>query len=174
MQRMQQRWSALAGCSLLAMLFGSIDAAGVSPKSWTLYHATLGESGSAPAFVKRGRIQLALKDDDDDSSQEEPKMPVGVKDAQPSAFALTIEHETNALTDALTKSLLVDNAMYQLKLVADDGSLPVLTSVPACHVRRANFRYVLCFVIDCSNMCVVIGVLSVAASPHISHDQIDF
>jgi hypothetical protein len=120
----------------IACLLWSVVVVSASPKSWTLYHATISDSTSLdPAFVPRGRIQLSLKSD------EEIDKPV-VKEQE--LYTLTIEHESDVLTADWTKSLLQDDALYQLKLVSDDtpDAVPILTTIPACQLRRANFRCV--------------------------------
>ena len=108
---------------LLALLSSSTTAATSSSKTWTLHHAVFVDADPAPVFVPRGRIRF-LNDDSDE-------------------LKVTLENEEQALTTDLAESLSNDHAWYQLKLVSDDddtNSEPVLATVPACQVRRANFR----------------------------------
>ena len=127
---------------LAAVLPYAAAAAEPSPKSWTLYHAIL-KDDAEPSFVPRGTVKLSLKSDDAKSSgTKKKKMPLGVQDDLP--YGLTLEHKENVLSPEFLNALLDDSAMYQLKLVSDDSpnAVPVITTVPACQVRRANFRYV--------------------------------
>lgn len=72
-------------------------------------------------FTKRGQVSLSL-------DQDEP--------------TLLVQNDVKA------PSLPIE-ALYQLKLVEDGNeSVYTLTSVPACQVHRANFRFVLSNVLD--------------------------
>jgi hypothetical protein len=93
--------------------------------SWTLYHSVL-SSSEERLFEKRGSITLTIPDEG-------------------AAAVLEIDNHAEALSNSVSE-LLVDVAtpkFYQLKLVSDENpSLPpVMTTVPACQVLRANFRY---------------------------------
>ena len=115
------RKTALPAVVLLAALWSSALAASPTSKTWTLHHAVFDDE-HAPVFVPRGRIRLSLDDNNE--------------------LKATLEHEAEVLDRDLAESLRNDRAWYQLKLVSDDDtkSEPILTTVPACQVRRANFR----------------------------------
>ena len=75
------------------------------------------------SFVPRGKITLEI------DGKSEPK--------------LTVENQQNVLSEA-DVSQMMRHGWYQLQLVEDAGSEgappPVLTTVPACRMRLANFR----------------------------------
>lgn len=112
-------------------------------KSWTLYHriASL-ESSSANRddnpladWSVRGTIELSI----DPSSDE--------------TMALEMSNGADALTETVANAIAssAPNDLYQLKLLQNDSGngsgssssrseREIFTSVPACNVRRANFR----------------------------------
>ncbi len=86
-------------------------------KSWELLHSL----DSGKSFSSRGTVSLALND--------AGEVEISVANADSCLDLQTV----NSLAGGL----------YQIKLIKDnDESTAVLTSVPACQVRRANFRYV--------------------------------
>ena len=102
-------------------------------KSWTLYHSW-GTGEESTALQPRGRVQLEISDGGGETSSVE----------------LTMENEADCLTETAVEAML-SAGWYQLKLVEDndgDGggngekSPDVITTVPSCLLRRANFRYV--------------------------------
>ena len=114
------------------------EAATKKTKSWTLYHAVNGGT-----FHKRGTVRLSVPVEGGDADKK---------------IELEIENDPNAFgdgalpsDDTLTVSDL-NRGLYKLKLVEDQGgnnsnkaatiAPSVLTTVPGCHVRRSNFRYV--------------------------------
>jgi len=109
------RTLSLAIALLVVRCQAEVDAS----KSWTLYHSFNGGVDFAP----RGTVKLSIVDD--------------------SEVNLEVENTADCLTEAAIESLL-QQKWYQLKLVEDnnDEAPPILTSVPSCQVRRANFRYV--------------------------------
>jgi len=134
------------------------EATALPQKSWTLYHAIVRDGDSAaPVFVPRGRVTLSLKDDKSEgatagdgattptttaTAAAKKKLRFGAMDPDASPFRVTLQHEENVIAPDFVKQLLEPNAWYQLKLVPDDDptAVPVITTIPACEVRRANFR----------------------------------
>jgi len=114
---------------LLLLLLGSFSAS-AKTKSWTLYHRILTPGGTRSSSAEeswdeRGTIELVV-----DPEEE---------------VVVTVVNKEGALTSDLAQALTATataTAYYQLKLVENSSktSANVLTSVPACHVRRANFR----------------------------------
>ena len=96
-------------------------------RTWTLYHSMdpkLGDRG----FRKRGVVTLEATADGADNNKQ---------------AKLSIENDENSLTAADWEKVM-SSGWYQVKLVeeGDDAknTVPVKTTVPACHLRRANFR----------------------------------
>ena len=57
----------------------------------------------------------------------------------------SIVHTNDCLSNALLErmdALITDGGYYQVKVVDSESDHTILTSVEACQVRRANFRYV--------------------------------
>jgi hypothetical protein len=104
-------------------------------KSWTLLHS-FGANNSD--FTKRGTIRLSI---------DEAAAAAGTANDPAAAVTMEIENLTE-FTPADVQAML-EHGWYQLKIVPDDNkdsssSVPaVRTSVPACQLRRANFRYVM-------------------------------
>jgi hypothetical protein len=100
-------------------------------KSWTLLHSF----GGSTDFTKRGTISLSI-----DETAATPADPAA-------AVTMDIANEVE-FTPADVQAML-EHEWYQLKIVPDgkdSKSVPaVRTSVPACQLRRANFRYVISF-----------------------------
>lgn len=116
-------------------------------KTWTVYHRLLTPGGTAAAAAAatndwgvRGTIELAVRDGGDGETDED--------------VSIKVENAAGALTEQLAQSLTSSaGSYYQLKLVEEPPNsnnknkknnaqhyYEVLTSVPACSVRRANFR----------------------------------
>jgi hypothetical protein len=112
--------------SLLALLPHVAAAAEGLHRTWTLYHSLDPKLGAA-GFTKRGVVTLTSG-----SSQETTD-----------GIQLTIENDEEAALEALSISQMMESGWYQLQLV-EEGSkvVPVQTTIPACQLRRANFRYV--------------------------------
>ena len=90
-------------------------------RTWTLYHSMdpkLGDKG----FTKRSVVTL------------EPEN---------SEAKLTLENDESSFS-AENLEAMMSSGWYQLKLVENGkaSTVPVKTTIPACHLRRANFRYV--------------------------------
>lgn len=97
--------------SVLTLLFHSC----IASKSWQLLHSL----DSGKTFTERGTVFLALTDAGE--------------------VEINVANADNCLDLQSINSLI--GGLYQVKLVKDqDESTAVLTSVPACQVRRANFR----------------------------------
>jgi hypothetical protein len=107
-------------------------------KSWTLLHS-FGAGAGASDFTKRGTIRLSI---------DEAAAAAGTANDPAAAVTMEIENQVE-FTPADVQAML-EHGWYQLKIVPDDNkdssssSVPaVRTSVPACQLRRANFRYVM-------------------------------
>lgn len=102
-------------------------------KSWTLFHSF---GGTVTDFTKRGTIYLSVDEN-----------AAGVAKDPAAAVTMRIENEVVGFSPADVEAML-EHGWYQLKIVPDDkdsskssSSVPaVRTSVPACQLRRANFR----------------------------------
>lgn len=88
-------------------------------KSWTISHRLLNANDVSDAWTVRGTIELTIDPEAGDSKNEEPSIAISNEPIQES-FASSVQH---------------DAALYQMKL-GDN----ILTTVPACHLRRSNFR----------------------------------
>eukprot|EP00977_Amphora_coffeiformis_P009034 scaffold2046_cov171-Amphora_coffeaeformis.AAC.1 len=96
-----------------------VDAKEDLRRTWTLYHSMdprLGEKG----FTKRGVVTL------------EPEN---------NQAKLTLENDEKSFS-AENLEVMMMSGWYQVKLVEDGktATVPVKTTIPACHLRRANFR----------------------------------
>ena len=114
--------------ALLAVgLIAAVKADTTFLKTWSLYHSLDGGKD----FVRRGQIRMgAVAVDSDNLSTE-------------GALELTIEQDDDENLTMESIQQLIGIRLYQLKLVEDGNEASVvLTSVPACHLRRANFRCV--------------------------------
>jgi hypothetical protein len=125
--------TALIGVQLQELGVVAIDAPSVSASSsysWTLYHA-MASPGHEPVFETRGTVTLSV--------------PEGSATVE---LQLNNDNDTSkTVIDQLKANISTNIAskMYQLKLVADSNdqaTTPILTTVPACQVLRANFRCV--------------------------------
>lgn len=99
---------------LLFILNGSTVVASVTTKSWKLSHRLLNANDATDQWAARGTIELSLNEDSD-----EPSIVISNEKLEES-FATLVQN---------------DAALYQIKL----GDT-ILTTVPACHLRRSNFR----------------------------------
>jgi len=142
----------LALLLLLATAACSSSAEASKTKTWTLYHRILTPAAAASAntavneWSVRGTIELAVHDDDVDAAADTA--------ADDEDVTIKVENTAAALTEQLAQSLTSASSVsyYQLKLVEvtqqqqnnnnnnNNNNHQVLTSVPACNVRRANFR----------------------------------
>jgi hypothetical protein len=117
----------LLGLLVATLTVSSTCSSAILTKSWTLYHAVVVTAEEDPVvFVPRGRIHMALPT-------------AGTADT---LVQMTVDNTETVAADMM-QSLLRTGAWYQLKLVPDDDtavSSSIVTSVPACHVRRANLR----------------------------------
>jgi hypothetical protein len=119
---------------LLLLSLAPRDSQAAAQKSWTLFHSTTSPADPSKSaydvdqgFRKRGRVHLSVE---------------GMREVR-----LTLENDPGTTqgfsTDGWYKLLLVpddDNQASTSSQVSHvDG---VETTVPACQVRRANFRYV--------------------------------
>lgn len=128
-------------CALLVLLCCVTNAAAATTpaadgdvkkaKSWTLYHRILAPGSDVATagsdWSIRGTVDLTV-----DPSAEE-------------SVTLEIKNEENSLTEDFAQALSSassDSSWYQLKLRDDSSSSSseIFTSVPACNLRRANFR----------------------------------
>jgi hypothetical protein len=95
-------------------------------RTWTLYHSTDPSKGEE-GFTKRGIVSL-------DPGENEIK--------------LSVNNDEGCFSESDLENMMA-SGWYQVKLVengADSKSIaPVMTTVPACTVRRANFWYVFFF-----------------------------
>lgn len=108
--------------SLLVLLHSAVAAADDNlQRTWTLYHSMNPKLGDA-GFTQRGTVTLQVATDDGDAAQ--------------------LTAENTALT-AENVATMMASGWYQVKLVENGSSsaaVPVMTTVPACQLRRANFR----------------------------------
>jgi len=120
----------------LVLLFALSSVAKGAQKTLSLYHAVNGGD-----FVKRGIVTL-------EATKEK-----GIK----------AEVKNEIELDSSSIDSMVETGLYQLKVVDDKTGQSVLASVPACQVRRANFRDEI--ILTLSNKA---SVLSVAYTPLVS------
>mmetsp|Transcript_16271 Transcript_16271/g.25312 ORF Transcript_16271/g.25312 Transcript_16271/m.25312 type:complete len:267 (-) Transcript_16271:1193-1993(-) len=120
----------------LVLLLGLSSVAKGAKKTLSLYHAVNGGD-----FVKRGIVTL-------EATKEK-----GIK----------AEVQNEIQLDSASIDAMVETGLYQLKVVDDKTGQSVLASVPACQVRRANFRDEI--ILTLSNKA---SVLSVAYTPLVS------
>jgi hypothetical protein len=123
---------------LLIYVTASADGSGNKSKSWTLYHRIFfpgSDSNSALSqsqaeWTVRGSVELVLDPSADESD------------------TLKVTNAADSLPEPFAKELgATQTSWYQLKLVHEaDGpkdstdKVEIMASVPACNVRRANFR----------------------------------
>lgn len=91
-------------------------------KTWSLLHSVDGVN-----FMPRGQVILSVSPE---------------KNAEISfADAVEGDEEDDAgKLDAAAVESMVQYGLYQLKLVEDGTNNYVMASVPACQIKRANFR----------------------------------
>jgi hypothetical protein len=109
---------------ILALALSGTAGADPAVRSWALLHSTTDPGvGGDESFRRRGRIQLTVE---------------GGKDAK-----IELENDPDAMKG------FRDQGWYRLKLVPEQGDSSaasaaelhgVETTVPACQLRRANFR----------------------------------
>jgi hypothetical protein len=123
---------------LLIYVTASADGSGNKSKSWTLYHRIFSPgsdsnsalSQSQAEWTVRGSVELVLDPSADESA------------------TLKVTNAADSLPEPFAKELgATQTSWYQLKLVHEaDGpkdstdKVEIMASVPACNVRRANFR----------------------------------
>jgi len=119
---------------LLVLATPSFSTAEKLEKSWTLSHSFGSTSGT---FTKRGVVTLRIHDSDNDSDNASDSVAAA-------AVSLEMEHQVD-LTEAEIADMLAAG-WYQIQLQetgrAGSHARPIRTSVPACQLRRANFRCV--------------------------------
>ena len=90
-------------------------------RTWTLYHSLDPKLG-AKGYTKRGLVTLEAADNNE--------------------AKFVIENDDNVLSAADLDTAL-SSGWYQVKLIENgktNNAEPVMTSVPACQLRLANFR----------------------------------
>jgi len=97
--------------ALLCVLVSVLLCVTNASKSWSLLHSF----DSGKTFTERGVLTLGLSDE--------------------GSLEFELKNNENCVADTSLKS---SKNLYQLKIMY--GNSEVLTSVPACQVRRANFR----------------------------------
>jgi len=121
------------------VLSSSSLAQAAKTKTWTVYHRLLvpgaaGSDNNHQEWSTRGTIELSA---DDDASDEQDAAMMAVTNAPDSLSAALAESLTNSSPDSYYQLKLVETSANNNK---NDKSNEILTSVPACNVRRANFR----------------------------------
>ena len=94
-----------------------------STKSWKLFHST----SVTGTYVPRGTVTLSL------SSSKDAESPV----------QLNVLNEEDAFTVEMVNEMISqEGVLYHLKLVEEGADNPtaIITTVPACQLRRSNFR----------------------------------
>ena len=96
-----------------------VDAKEALRRTWTLYHSMDPKLGTK-GFTKRGVVTLEPENNE---------------------VKLTLENDENSFT-AEHLDTMMTSGWYQVKLVEDGkkAPVPVKTTIPACQLRRANFR----------------------------------
>lgn len=130
---------------------------GAATRSWTLYHSVYKihednrPAEDEPTFEPRARITLQVESDGpiDKVNVSMIAIPTAVSIDEPDTKnAETIEENAQPVLKLSGKQVqaMLRAGWYQLKLVPDDrngnqdAATPVITTVPACLLRRANFR----------------------------------
>jgi len=90
-------------------------AAVAAQKSWTLWHSF----DSGKTFTERGVLTLGLLEED-------------------GTLEMKLKQQENCVVVA--DPLKLQSELYQLKIISSTDEMEILTSVPACQIRRANFR----------------------------------
>jgi len=85
-------------------------------KSWTLHHSF----DSGQTFTERGTLTLGFNTDKVDSSLE-----------------MKLENNKDCIDIGSTN---LQSELYQLKITSNTADAEIVTSVPACQIRRANYR----------------------------------
>ena len=100
----------------LLLLFCLLSTAlAVDTRTWTLQHSF----NAGKDWSTRGELELVFPADD----YEEAQLAV---------------HNDDSCWDSAMMNQLMETGVYQLKLLSNEDF--VLTTVPACQLRRANFR----------------------------------
>ncbi|GAX17993.1 hypothetical protein FisN_18Hh206 [Fistulifera solaris] len=134
------RLKSLATIFNLLLVLAPFTTASVG-RSWTLYHAIV-DGISEPEFTVRGQVTLSLKDPNEVSTKKDKKLSAIKGKDTDSPFRVELQHTEEKIPPDFMQQILKENAFYQLKLVPNDSrSAPsILSTVPACQLRRANFR----------------------------------
>ena len=143
----------LVGCQAEETTVGTGTSTGVLEKKWGLYHSIGGRNNNGE-WIRRGTVSLRIdpialdtNDYNVDSSNSQKKEKDD-EDDHPH-IQLQVDNDDACLSETALQSLK-DSHWYKLKLVEEaqdaeenqgGSSLSVITSVSACQVRRANFRY---------------------------------
>lgn len=117
-------------------------------KSWKLLHSSNGQD-----FVPRGKVTLSIIAPDDVTKEkwdgENEDAPSSSASSLSPKVELEIVNQEDAFTVEMVNSMVSnDGALYQVKLIEEgqdhskQSTSAILATVPACQVRRANFRYV--------------------------------
>jgi hypothetical protein len=130
----------LATITNLLLVLAPFTTAAVG-RSWTLYHAVV-DGTSEPDFTVRGQVTLSLKDPNEVSAKKDKKLSAIKGKDNDSPFQVELQHTEEKISSDFMQQILKEDSFYQLKLVPNDSrSAPsILSTVPACQVRRANFR----------------------------------
>ncbi|KAG7355529.1 hypothetical protein IV203_000215 [Nitzschia inconspicua] len=100
--------------------------------SWTIYHSW----NPQQEFVKRGSIIWNKNGNDEAEENNNNKASSGIDDS--SSILKVVNHQDMTANDI---AAMLDYGWYHVKLVPDSNpDDAILGTVPACHVRRANFK----------------------------------
>lgn len=113
-------------------------------KTFKVYHALTGTNTDG-SFISRGEISLSSSDSSPD-------------------IVASASHDDKAGDYLLTlEGSYLQTSFYQIKVVDPDTQRSVMTSVPACHMRRSNLREEITLILGESG-----SLLSVSLNPLIS------
>lgn len=131
----------LGSITILLLLILAPLVSASARRSWTLYHSVL-DGKSEPDFTVRGQITLTLKDPSEVEIKKDKKLSILKGKHSDSPFKVELEHKDENVAADFLQQILKEDSFYQLKLVSNDSrSAPsIITTVPACQLRRANFR----------------------------------
>ncbi|KAL7565135.1 hypothetical protein ACA910_021516 [Epithemia clementina (nom. ined.)] len=117
----------------------------VLQKKWGLYHSVGGSNSNNEEWIRRGTVSLSIDPDEVVSSPitgDEKKR----GDNNLGSIRLQVLNDEGCLSPVALQSLQ-ESQWYKLKLEEEDElsngenpPLPVITTVSACQLRRANFR----------------------------------
>lgn len=127
--------------SVLLLIIAPVVSASTQ-RSWTLYHAIL-DGKSEPDFTVRGQITVSLKDpNEQQATKKDRKLSILKGKDTDSPFQVELEHKEENISADFLQQILKEGSFYQLKLVSNDSRTApfIIATVPACQLRRANFR----------------------------------